>query len=77
MKELIKNSEARYINYSVLLETLYKEKSLFKTEDFDYYKALLRDNKNEEERFLNSCVLEQSFNNQGLNYPFMYKNKKL
>lgn len=73
MKELIKNTEARYINYSKLLEELFKEKSLYLIDEFNSYRLLLKDNRNIEELLLKSLLKEQEHLNEGCNPPYFYK----
>jgi hypothetical protein len=73
MKELIKNTEARYINYSKLLEELFKEKSLYLIDEFNSYRLLLKENRNIEELLLKNLLKEQEYLNEGCNPPYFYK----
>lgn len=76
LRPLIKNTEARYIDYGKMLAALYKEKDEYDVEFFEWYKALLRDGKNDEERLLKKLRLEQEYARQGLNPPFCYPDFK-
>ena len=73
MKNLIKNTEIRYIDYSNQLETLFKEKSLYQVKEFDSYRLLLKEWRNIEELLLKSLSEEQEYINGGLNPPYFYK----
>jgi len=81
LRPLIKNTEARYIDYGKMLAELYKEKAEWEktpegAEFFEWYKTLLRDGKNDEERILKKLRLEQEYARQGLNPPFCYPDFK-
>ncbi|MBD3195134.1 MAG: hypothetical protein GF317_08775 [Candidatus Lokiarchaeota archaeon] len=70
LKELIKNSEQRVKEYKELLSNVFRNKDI----DYpDWYKQLLRENKNREEVWLKELVKEKTYENQGLNPPFCYK----
>lgn len=58
LKLFISNGEKRIAEYKKLLEQLYKEKNLYYTEDFEWYKQCLRDAKNDEERILKGNIAE-------------------
>jgi hypothetical protein len=73
MKNLIKNTEIRYIDYSNQLETLFKEKSLYQVEEFNSYRLLLKEWRNIEELLLKSLSEEQEYINGGMNPPYFYK----
>jgi len=78
---LIKNTEARYIDYGKMLAELYKEKAEWEktpegAEFFEWYKSMLRDYKNMEEKTLKELRLEQEHARQGLNPPFCYPDFK-
>ena len=71
----IKNSEARHIDYKNMLETLYKAKKEFNTEDFDSLMKDIKESKNANEKDLKEYKLEMEYFNQGMNPPDMYKKK--
>lgn len=71
LKGLIKNAEDIVLSYKAMLEDAYKNKALF-GDDFESYKALLRENKNYEELRLKNLVEERIFEKEGLNPPFCY-----
>jgi len=66
MKELIKNSELRLVSYKKLLAEFARTAP-------DWYKELLRENKNNEQVYLKKLVEEKTYENEGLNPPFCYK----
>lgn len=71
MKEIIKNCENRLVSYKQLL-------SEFARLDVpDWYKELLRENKNNEQVYLKKLVEERTYENEGLNPPYCYKWKKI
>ena len=76
LKQLIKNTEERFISYKVLLEDISKVK-LEPSELLTWYKSLLRDNKNNESSNLKKLVEEKTYENEGLNPPFLYNLKKI
>lgn len=76
LKYLIKNTEARYIDYTKMLADLFKNKDLYAGEHFDWYKDTLRDNKNSEEKALKSLRLELEHLRHGMNPPFCYVSYK-
>jgi hypothetical protein len=70
LKEMIRNSEQRVKEYKEMLSEVFRNKDI----DYpDWYKQLLRDNKNHEESWLKELVKEKTYENQGLNAPFFYK----
>lgn len=78
LKELIKNSEERVASYKVLLEQVGKDKVNFPATDelVEWYKSILRDNKNSEQVRLKLLTEEKTYENQGLNPPYCYKHYK-
>ena len=70
LRPLIKNTEARYIDYGKILTELYKEKAEWEKT------PMLRDYKNMEEKTLKELRLEQEHARQGLNPPFCYPDFK-
>ncbi len=78
LKELIKNSEERVASYKILLEQVGKDKVNFPpTDEFvEWYKSVLRDNKNLEQVRLKILTEEKTYENQGLNPFFCYKHYK-
>ncbi len=76
LKELIKRSEERYIDYKKQIEDAHRNKDQYNKVDpelFESFKLLLRDLKNSEEKWLKGLVEEKKFENEGLNPPFCYK----
>ena len=77
LKQLIKNSEERFISYKKLLEDLNRnKKSLIADgipeEDIAWFNSLLRDNKNEEEKYMKLLVIERRYENESMNPPYYY-----
>jgi hypothetical protein len=79
LKDWIKNTEARLLSYKQLLEELNKNwKNLIidpaMYDILDWYKAHLRDCKNQEETLLKKLITERMYENAGMNPPFIYHN---
>jgi len=73
LKDLIKNTEERYISYKKILEDLYKNKIVIP----DWFKDLLHEMKNTEKELMEKLIEERINENQGLNPPYCYNlNKK-
>ena len=77
LKQLIKNSEERFISYKKLLEDLNRnKKSLIADgipeEDIAWFNSLLRDNKNEEEKYMKLLVIERRYENESMNPTYYY-----
>jgi hypothetical protein len=75
LKVLIRNSEERVKSYKTLLEQVNRDKNSFPpgNEFVIWYKSILRENKNREEKWLKDLIDERTFENQKLNPPFLYK----
>lgn len=78
LKLLVKNEEDRYISYKKMLEDTFKHKEFFPIGDelSEWYKALLREEKNSSESRLKSLREELTDIRQGMNPAFLYKYKK-
>lgn len=68
LKTLIKNSEARIVDYKKLLESIHRDPEFKKvsTEELEEYKTLIRDLKNSETSW--KKTLETNYDKE-LNYP--------
>ncbi len=79
LKILIKNTEDYVAFYKKMLEEVSRDKIAFPPDDeiVDWYKALLREGKNSEQVRLKNLTDEKTHENQGLNPPFCYEQKKL
>lgn len=75
LKQYIRNTEERFKSYKTLLEEVNKDKIHFPANNpfVEWYKTLLRENKNFEQTLLKKLVEEKTFENEGLNPPFCYK----
>lgn len=69
LKTLIHNSEVRIVGYKKILENVGRDKT---TEYPDWYKPLLREFFNAEQKFHKELIEEKTYSNQGLNPPFCY-----
>lgn len=74
LRELVRNSEYRYISYKQMLDDFFRGKSNFKVGDdlIDWYKELLREGKNTAESDLKHFREELTDFRQGMNPPFCY-----
>lgn len=77
LKILVRNEEDRYISYKKMLEDTFKFKDAFPTGDelSEWYKNLLRDEKNHSESRLKNLREELTDIRQGLNPSFSYRYK--
>jgi len=75
LKELIFNTESRYISYKKMIEDVHKDKVSFPpdSEYVKWYKDMLRDGKNYEEGLLRRLIEEKKNEKEGLNPPYCYK----
>ena len=67
LKELIRNTEERYVSYKKMLDEIFKTPG-----ETEWFKEILRDGRNTEQTLLKKLVEEKSFENDGLNPPFCY-----
>lgn len=74
LKELVKLTENRYIEYTKMLEDNYKDKINFPPKDelSIWYKELLKEEKKQSEINLKSLREELTYYRQGLNPPYCY-----
>lgn len=79
LKTLIHHAETRFADYKKLLEDVSRDKAVFPpdNETVAWYKALIREQKNQEQSWLKKLVEEKRFENEGMNPPFCYSLKKL
>jgi hypothetical protein len=81
MEEILKNqirkSEERFIWYKKELGFVFQNKESFPPDDknTEWYKEILRENKNREEQWLKANQDEILYFRQGLNPPYCYKRK--
>ncbi len=77
LKQLIRNSEERFISYKKLLEEVFKDKINFPLEDklTIWYKEYLRESKSNEENYLKKLIKEKEYLNQQLNSPFLHESR--
>jgi hypothetical protein len=75
LKDLIRNAEARFIWYKNEIEAVGRDRVNFPLTDelVVWYKAHLRESKNNEEIWMKNLVKEKQYENQGLNPPFTYR----
>lgn len=71
---MINEIEIRHTNYKKLLEEINRDKVNFPPADelVAWYKELVRDFKNSNEKWLKKLVTERAYENQGLNPPNYY-----
>ncbi len=74
-KTLIANSERRLVCFKKQLELVNIDQTAFAKTCVlaDWYKQLLRENKNNEQLWLKKMVEERRYANEGLNPPFCYR----
>ena len=66
LTELIRNAEARFISYKAMIAEFRD------IEDTDF-RQLLRDNKNEEEKWMKKLKEEKRHENEGMSPPYCYR----
>lgn len=78
LKNLVRNEEDRYISYKKMLEETFKFKDAFPVGDelSEWYKNLLREEKNISESRLKKLREELTDYRQGLNPSFLYNVRK-
>lgn len=72
LKNLIRFTEERYIDYKKNIENLYKEKNNIDENFFEWFNRELKDFKNIEERNLKRFQLELTHEKCGMNPPYCY-----
>ena len=74
LKQLIANTEQRFISYKGMLEDVNRNRDIFPPEDEGVikYKEMLRENKNSEQVYLKKMIEEKRNENEGLNPPWCY-----
>jgi hypothetical protein len=76
-RTLINRIEKRVADYKILLEQIGRNRDLYPPQDenVQWLRALVREQKNQEESNLASLREEQRWTRQGLNPPFCYPEK--
>lgn len=77
LKELVKQSEERFIWFKKELSSLYSQRDVFDPDDefTIWYKSYLREQKTINESWMKSLVEERDFLRNGLSSPYLYKTK--
>lgn len=80
-KHWIKFTEERYISYKQMLETLFKDKTVYEPGDWRieftvWFKEHLREMKNHEEGNLKKLHIEYQHIKEGMNLPYCYIYKR-
>ena len=70
LKVIVRNSEARFLDYKKLLENTFKDKSAFS--ESEWYKDILREAKNFEETYLKKVRQEITDLRQNINPEYFY-----